>query len=82
MTVDVDWSQKTEYTFKRKGRIIPKPVYWYIAETEELDVQLSHEHTNYLWLQFDEAENMITFQQEKELLRSARNHLQRKGRLL
>ena len=82
VTVDEDWSQKTEYTFKRKGRIIPKQVYWYIAETEELDVQLSHEHTNYLWLQFDEAENMITFQQEKELLRSARNHLQRKGRLL
>tara|TARA_B100000029_G_scaffold332595_1_gene324782 strand:- start:133 stop:567 length:435 start_codon:yes stop_codon:yes gene_type:complete len=75
-----DWSQRTEYSFKRKGREIPKQVFWYIAETEELDVELSHEHTNYLWLQFDEAEDMITFEQEKELLRSATNHLRSKGR--
>ena len=82
VTVEDGWSRKTEYTFTRKGRETPKQVFWYIAETDELTVSLSHEHTNYLWLQFDEAEDLITFEQEKELLRSARDHLRRNGRIL
>ena len=81
VTIIKDWSQRTEYTYRRKGREIPKQVFWYIAETEELEVELSHEHNNYLWLQFAEAEEMITFEQEKELLRSASNYLRTKGRL-
>ena len=50
--------------------------------TDEIDVHLSHEHTNYLWLQLDDAEDLITFEQEKELLRSAREHLRSSGRNL
>ncbi len=60
----------------------PKEVFWYLAETDELEVNLSQEHNNYLWLQFDEAEEQITFEQEKELLRSARRYLRSKGRSL
>ena len=60
----------------------PKEVFWYLAETDELEVSLSHEHNNYLWLQFDEAEEQITFEQEKDLLRSARHHLRSSGRSL
>ena len=60
--------------------MVPKQVYWYIAETNELDVTLSHEHTNYLWLDFDEAETQLTFEQEKDILRSAREHLQQMGK--
>ena len=64
----------------RKGRSIPKQVFWYIAETDELSVTLSHEHTNYMWLDFDDAEAQLTFDQEKELLRSARRHMQQLGK--
>ena len=59
---------------------MPKQVFWYIAETSELDVALSHEHTNYLWLDFDEAEAQLTFEQEKSILRSARKHMQQMGK--
>ena len=82
ITIDSEWTQRTEYTFFRKGRETPKEVFWYLAETDELEVSLSHEHNNYLWLQFDEAEEQITFEQEKELLRSARHHLRSSGRSL
>ena len=82
ITIDHEWTQKTEYTFFRKGRETPKEVFWYLAETDELEVNLSHEHNNYLWLQFNEAEEQITFEQEKELLRSARHHLRSNGRSL
>ena len=77
-----DWATRTEYTFRRKGSVVPKQVYWYIAEPNELDVTLSHEHTNYLWLDFEEAEEQLTFEQEKDILRSAREHLRLAGRAL
>lgn len=78
--IDDGWNSRTQYTFMRRGRSTPKQVYWYIAETSELDVTLSHEHTNYMWLDFDEAEAQLTFDQEKELLRSARTHMQQMGK--
>jgi len=60
--------------------MVPKQVYWYIAETSELNVTLSHEHTNYMWLDFDEAEVQLTFEQEKDILCSARRHLKSVGK--
>ena len=80
VTIDDEWSSRTQYTFMRRGRSVPKQVVWYIAETKALDVTLSHEHTNYMWLDFDEAEAQLTFNQEKELLRSARKHMQQMGK--
>ena len=82
ISIHEDWVTRTEYTFRRKGSVVPKQVYWYIAETNELDVTLSHEHTNYLWLDFEEAEAQLTFEQEKDILRSAREHLRLAGRAL
>ena len=81
VTIVGGWNQRTQYTFSKKGRKTPKQVFWYLAETDQLDVSLSHEHTNYLWLDFEQAEQQITFEQEKELLRSAREHLRRTGRI-
>ena len=82
VSIDGSWYEKTEYTYVRRGRETPKQVFWYLAETDEIDVHLSHEHTNYLWLQLDDAEDLITFEQEKQLLRSAREHLRSSGRSL
>ena len=79
-SIDDSWSSRTEYTFKRRGSSIPKQVFWYIAHTEEIDVSLSVEHTNYLCMDFDSAQSMVTFEQEKELLRSARMHIQQTGK--
>ena len=80
VTINEGWSQRTQYTFRRKGKQIPKQVFWYLAETDQLEVSLSHEHTNYLWLEFEEAEQQITFEQEKDLLRSARERLRSTNR--
>jgi len=81
VAIDDSWGSRTHYTFRRKGREIPKQVYWYLAETNELDVTLSKEHTNYLWLDFEGADAQLTFfDQEKDLLRSARDHLRSVGR--
>jgi len=80
-TVEIDnyWESRTEYTFRKKGRNTSKQVYWYIARTDEVDVKLSHEHTSYLWLNYNDAESMLTFEQEKQLLRSAIIHMKKSG---
>ncbi len=79
--IDQSWCEKTEYSFMKKGRETPKQVFWYIAETDEIDVRLSHEHSNYLWLQTEEAIEQVTFDQEKELLQSALRHLRSSRRI-
>jgi bis(5'-nucleosidyl)-tetraphosphatase len=72
--IDTSWSFRTEYTFKKKGKKILKQVFWFLAETEKLEVKLSHEHTNYLWLNFSDTLKQLTFNQEKILLESALNY--------
>ena len=67
------WKSRTEYTFFSKGTPTTKQVFWYLANTDELSVKLSHEHTNYLWVNFEEAFDQLTFEQEINLLRSAKD---------
>ena len=62
------WKSRTEYTFFSKGTPTTKQVFWYLANTDELSVKLSHEHTNYLWVNFEEAFDQLTFEQEKEFI--------------
>ena len=69
------WMSRTEYTFFSKGSPTTKQVFWYLANTDELKVKLSHEHTNYMWVNFDEASEQLTFDQEVNLLNSAKDFL-------
>ena len=69
------WKSRTEYTFFSKGSPTTKQVFWYLANTDELNVNLSHEHTNYMWVNFDEASEQLTFDQEVNLLNSAKDFL-------
>ena len=36
--------ERSEYSFRHKGKRQNKEVYWYVAETEQMNVELSHEH--------------------------------------
>ena len=69
------WKSRTEYTFFSKGTPTTKQVFWYLANTDELSVKLSHEHTNYLWVNFEETFDQLTFEQEINLLRSAKDFI-------
>lgn len=77
-----DWRMRTFYTFSRKGRQVEKEVFWFIGETDEYDITLSHEHRNFMWLEWDDAENQLNFDQSKEVLRGARAQLRALGREL
>ena len=75
-----DWRMRTFYTFTRKGRKVEKEVFWFIGETDEYDITLSHEHRNFMWLEWDDAENQLNFEQSNEVLRGARAQLRALGR--
>jgi 8-oxo-dGTP pyrophosphatase MutT (NUDIX family) len=40
----------------------------FLAEAKDMNVKLSREHTEYKWLGFDEAYNMIFLFTQKEML--------------
>jgi 8-oxo-dGTP pyrophosphatase MutT (NUDIX family) len=74
------FEERTEYTFRHKGKRQTKEVYWYLAETEEMEVTLSHEHRGYLWLDWDQALETITHGETRAVVESAQRFVQLHGR--
>jgi len=51
-------------------------VQWFLAETEEIDVLLSHEHRDYIWLDWESAFQLITHQETRAVVESAQSFLE------
>ena len=75
-----DFVERSEYTYRHKGKTHTKQVYWYLAETERITVKLSHEHRGHMWLDWDQAEDQLTHNETREILRNARNHMRSIGK--
>ena len=74
------FEERTEYSFRHKGKRKEKQVYWYIAETDVIEVQLSHEHRGYLWLDWDQALETITHDETRTVVRAAQRFVELNGR--
>lgn len=70
-----NWSTSTKYTYLKKNVQTEKQVHWFPAETNSMDISLSEEHTDYIWIDVDSAEDMITFDEEVRVLQEARKVL-------
>lgn len=55
---------------KNKGIFVFKNVVYYAVETDTLNVRLSDEHNDYLWLPYSTAMERITFKNSQNILRS------------
>jgi len=77
-----DWQMRSEFSFTRKGESVSKQVFWFIGETDQYEITLSHEHRNYMWLEWQDAEAQLTFEKSKIILRGARDQLRELGREL
>jgi len=62
---------KTSYSYSYKGKTKQKQVIWYLAETETITVKLSHEHRDYLWLEWDQAIEHITHDETRQVVERA-----------
>jgi len=64
------------YAFNRgRKERVEKMVVYFVAETAEKGVELSHEHQGFTWLPYEESMSRLTFDNARDLLEKANNFL-------
>ena len=63
----------------KKGEKIFKTNEFFLAETQKEEINLSFEHTSFIWLSYHKTLDRITFKRTKEVLVKAMNFLESKG---
>ena len=69
------FEESVEYDFRFKKEDIHKKVIFFLAKTDEKNVKLSHEHNDYLWLEYNDALKKTTFENAKNVLSKANEFL-------
>jgi len=69
------FEKKVTYFYMRGQKRVHKEVLYFLAETSEENVTISHEHLGYAWLSYDEALEKITFKNSKDVLMAANEFL-------
>ena len=64
-----------EYNFKHQGEVVQKKVVFFLAETKTKEVKISHEHSGYTWMDYNEAMEKTTFDNAKTVLTKAQKLL-------
>ena len=69
------FEESVEYNFRFKKEDIHKKVIFFLAKTDEKNIELSHEHNDYLWLEYSDALKKTTFENAKNVLTKANEFL-------
>ena len=69
------FEESVEYDFRFKKEDIHKKVIFFLAKTDEKNINLSHEHNDYIWLEYDDALKKTTFANAKNVLSKANEFL-------
>ena len=69
------FEESVEYNFKFKNEDIHKTVVFFLAKTNEKKISLSHEHNDFVWLEYDDALKKTTFRNAKNVLSKANEFL-------
>jgi|TARA_B100001013_G_C24413197_1_gene364762 8-oxo-dGTP pyrophosphatase MutT (NUDIX family) len=70
------FKEEISYTFFINGEEIDKKVIFYLAKTNSVKIKISHEHLDFVWLNFENAIEKITYQNAKIILTKANSLLQ------
>ena len=65
------FEENIEYEFQFEGELIHKKVIFYLAKTGTEKITLSHEHLDFVWLDYTSALEKITYQNAKSILSKA-----------
>ena len=63
------------YNFKYQGELVQKKVVFFLAETKTKEIKISHEHSGYTWLEYNESMEKTTFDNAKTVLTKAQKTL-------
>ena len=69
------FKEEIEYNFYADNQKIHKKVIFFLGKTKTIDIILSHEHLDFIWLDFNNALEKITYKNAKNLLKKSRNFL-------
>ena len=67
------------YFYRRQGLTVHKEVVFFIMEAYTDKVELSFEHIDYAWLDYQHAMEKLTFKNAKDVLQKARDFLKKNG---
>lgn len=70
--------ETTHWFYRWEGENIYKEAVYFLAETSEEKVKISHEHLEYLWLEYEKAVNTLTHENTKKILKAAHKFLKDK----
>ncbi len=65
------FEEKINYNFQFEGELIQKEVIFFLAKTKTHTVNVSHEHLDYTWLDYENALEKVTYQNAKNILSKA-----------
>jgi bis(5'-nucleosidyl)-tetraphosphatase len=71
------FAHEIRYFFKRGKRVIGKSVIFFLGESPQTKIKLSHEHVDYAFLDFSSALDRLTYPNAREVLRLADEFLSR-----
>lgn len=71
------FKENINYNFQFEGELIYKEVVFFLAKTKTEKVKVSHEHLDYIWLDFKNSMEKITYQNAKNILSKANKLLQK-----
>jgi len=71
--------EEIRYWFQLGGQKISKTVAFYLAQTKQGKVTISHEHVGFQWLPYKQAQEKLTYQNAKQVLEKAHHFLPAKS---
>ena len=72
------FKQEIEYYFRADNQDIHKKVIFFLGKTKTLNIILSDEHLDYMWLDFRDALMKITYNNAKNLLKKSSEFLDKR----
>lgn len=75
------FKETISYFYRRQGLTIHKEVVFFLMESPTEKVQLSFEHIGYIWLDYQQSMEKLTFKNAKDTLQKAHDFL-KKQRLI
>ena len=72
------FEEEIEYYFYAENQEIHKKVIFFLGKTQTTEIVLSHEHLDFIWLEFDNALNKTTYENAKNLLKKSKTFLDKR----
>ena len=71
ITFAENFEEWIEYNFKYQGELVQKKVVFFLAETKTKEIKISHEHSGYIWTDYNASMEKTTFDNAKTVLTKA-----------